>query len=123
MGPHKFFVQATDKKTKQTFVQEIEPKLFSWLQELPAMDAVLNAPNLLRLERYEEQGLFQPTGETQAFYAGVAIVNDSNRTMVPQYHYFYLLRPVLFKPQKKQPYLLKDYARILNQKTKEDDSR
>lgn len=119
-APHRFFVRVADKE-ERNYVQEIDPKMFSWLQQLPTMDTSINEPNLLKLERYAEDGLYQPTGQVEAFYAGV--VRLSNNALVIQYHYFLNVRPTKLKNYKKKPFLISDYNEIQAQKTRNGDSR
>lgn len=121
MGPHRYFVQVVEKNKQATYVQEIEPKVFSWLQQLPIMDTTINEPNLLKLERYADMGLFQPTGDIQTFYAGVAKMSDGSLLM--QYHYFLGVRPVKLRGTKKKPFLIKDLAEIQAQKARNGDRR
>lgn len=120
MGPHKFFVRILDKE-QRNFVQEVDPKMFTWLQQLRTMDATINEPNLLKLERYPDSGLYQPTGQIEAFYAGVARMSDDS--LVIQYHYYVNVRPTKLRGHKKKPFLISDYGRILTQKTQNGDSR
>lgn len=114
MGPHRYFVRIADKEGSSR-VQEIEPKMFTWLQQLPIMDTTVNEPNLLQLQRYQDLGLFQPTEQVEAFYAGVAKM--SNNVLILQYHYFVLVRPTKLINHKKKPFLIADYEAILSQKT------
>lgn len=120
MSPHKYFVQVADKNS-QVLIQEIEPKLFSFLQLLPSMDVALNEPNLLKLERYPSLGLVQTTSEIQTFYGGVARMSDNSLIMM--FHYFLVLRPTKLQNHKKKPYFLSDYEAILNSKASNGDSR
>jgi hypothetical protein len=119
MGPHRYFVQISDK-TAGVYVQEVEPKLFGWIQKLPPMDTAVNEPNLLQLERYPALGLVQATQEVQTFYAGVGKMSDNS--MIMQFHYFLVLKQTKLRNSKKKPYLIKDYAEILNQKALNGDS-
>lgn len=121
MGPHRYFVQIADKQSSVSNVQEIEPKVFSWIQQLPLMDTSINEPNLMKLERYSKGDLFQPTGNIQSFYAGVAKMSDNS--LVLQYHYFLEVRPVKLRGMKRKPFLIKDYAEIKAQKTGNGDGR
>lgn len=119
MGPHKYFVQLTGYDKNKVIVQEVDPKVFAWLQQLPVMNTLINEPNLLKIERYEKLGLFQPTGEIQAFYAGVARMSDN--TLIQQYHYFLGVKFTRLQGRKQKPFLIKDYSEILNQKTQNGD--
>jgi hypothetical protein len=120
MSPHKYFVQVTDKSS-QVLVQEIEPKLFSFLKLLPPMDVALNEPNLLKLERYPSLGLVQTTSEIESFYSGVARMSDNS--LVKMVHYFLVLRLTKLQNHKKKPYFISDYEAVLTSKASNDDSR
>lgn len=119
-GPHKYFVRIANKEQTNR-VQEIDPKMFVWLQQLPLMDASINEPNLLQLQRYRDEGLYQPTGEIEAFYAGIAMMSDNS--LVMQYHYFVNVRPTKLKAHKKSPFLISDYGASPPQKTSNGDRR
>ena len=112
--PHRYFIRILDKENKN-YVQEVDPRLFSWLQQLPVMDTTVNEPNLLKIERYSEQGLYQSTGQIEAFYAGV--VRLPNDALIIQYHYFLNIKSTKLKNYKKQPFIISDFSVTQNLKT------
>lgn len=120
MGQHRYFVQVQEKNNRLSVVQEVDPKLFAWLQQLTPMDATLNEPNLLQLERYKHLGLFQIVGETQGFYAGIGKMSDGS--LLPIYHYFLFVRSTKLISKKKKPYFIADLEAINRQKTLKGDT-
>ena len=107
MNPHKYFAQVVEKG-KRGVVQEIDPRMFNYILKLPKIDAAVNEPNLLSLERYPDYGLFHPTDEIITFYAGVSKVDQHD--LIVSYHYFIAVIPTKLKPNKKKAILVADYA-------------
>lgn len=107
MSPHKYFAQIVDKG-KRGVVQEVDPRMFTFITKLPKIDAAVNEPNLLQFERYPDLGLFHPTNEITTYYAGVNKVDKHD--LVVTYHYFVALMPTKLKPNKKKAVLVTDYA-------------
>lgn len=109
---NKYFV-LVPRRDAPPLVQEVEAKIFAWLQQAPRIDPTSNEINLITLERYPKLGNFEITEEIAGHYAGVGKVGTD---LMPIYHYFLSLRMTNLKMFKRKPFFIQDNA-VLQQQT------